>query len=160
MGGARIPILPFPAGCARSSETGVGGPRWEAHGGADVADVSWFAFLRVGDAASICVADIRGEKALGFWATKRGIVGQRWRRWSKWSGAWGGYLRDCTKQWEANARVVPRGPPVYETALAGFLRGTSGRMGVGMGTGGGGRRGGMGPHAARSLVLVVWEVGR
>ena len=83
--------------------------------------LSWFAFLWASEAASIRVADIRGEKALGFWATKRGIVGRRWLRWSKWSRAWGRYLRDYTKGLESEAGVVPRGQPVYETALAGFL---------------------------------------
>ena len=71
--------------------------------------ISWFAFLRVGAAASIRVADIRGEKAPGFWATKRGIIGRRWRRWSEWSGAQGRYLRDYTKGWEGDAQVVPGG---------------------------------------------------
>ena len=41
----------------------------------------WFAFLRVGEAASIQVADIRGEMALGLWATKMGIIGHRFRHW-------------------------------------------------------------------------------
>ena len=35
-GGVKIPILLFPSGSARSSETGVGGAGWEAHGGAHV----------------------------------------------------------------------------------------------------------------------------
>ena len=35
-----------------------------------------------------------------------------------------GGLRDYTKGWEGEERVVPGGPPVYETALAGFLQGT------------------------------------
>ena len=86
--------------------------------------LSWFAFLRVGEAASIRVADIRGEKALGFWATKRGIIGRRWRRWSEWSRAWGEYLREYTKGWDGDELVVPGGPPVFESALARFLQGT------------------------------------
>ena len=51
--------------------------------------LSWFAFLRVSEAASIRVADIWGERAPGFWATKSGIIGRRWRQWSEWLGAWG-----------------------------------------------------------------------
>ena len=39
--------------------------------------LSWFTFLCVVEAASIHVADIRGKKALGLWATKRGIIGRR-----------------------------------------------------------------------------------
>ena len=44
--------------------------------------LSWFALLPVAEAASIRVADVQGEKALGLWATKQGIIGRRWRRWS------------------------------------------------------------------------------
>ena len=69
--------------------------------------LSLFAFLRVGEAASIRVAYIRGGETLGFSATKRGIIGRRWRRWSKWSMAWGEYLRKYTKGWEGDERVVP-----------------------------------------------------
>ena len=36
--------------------------------------LSWFALFLVSEAASIHVADIRGEKALVFWATKRGMI--------------------------------------------------------------------------------------
>ena len=36
----------------------------------------------------------------------------------------GGYLCEYRKVWEGEERVVPRGPPVFETALAGFLQGT------------------------------------
>ena len=77
-GGSRVPIWSVP----RSGKKGVGEP-----GGRPMValmSLSWFAFLRVGEAASIRVADIRGEKALGFRATKRGIIGRRWRRWSEW----------------------------------------------------------------------------
>ena len=67
----------------------MGYPGAAAHGGTHVPFFcSWFPFLRVAEAASILVADVRGEKALGFLATKRGIIGCRWRRWSKWFGAW------------------------------------------------------------------------
>ena len=83
--------------------------------------VSWFTFLRVGEAASICVADIRGGKGPWFLGYQEG---DHWCRWSKWSGAWGRYLRDYTKGWEGDTRVVPGGPPVYETVPAGFLQGT------------------------------------
>ena len=82
--------------------------------------LSWFAFLRVGEAATTRLADILGEKAL---ATKRGIIGRRWHSWSEWSKAWGGYLREYTKGWEGEERPVPGGPLVYETALAGFFQG-------------------------------------
>ena len=34
--GTIIPNLPLPSGSAGSTETGVGGTRWEAHGGAHV----------------------------------------------------------------------------------------------------------------------------
>ena len=123
--------------------------------------LSWFAFLRVGEAASIRVADIRGEKALGFWATKRGIIGRRWRRWSEWSQARGGYLRDYTKGWEGEERVVPGGPPVYETALAGFVQGTEWDDGKWHchRRGGGGGAGCVGTWAAGSVVHVLREVG-
>ena len=36
----------------------------------------------------------------------------------------GGYLRDYTKGWEGEERVVSGGPPMYETTLAGFFQGT------------------------------------
>ena len=82
---------------------------------------SWFAFLRVGEAASIRVADVTGQKALRFWATKRGFIGCRWRRWSEWIRAWEGYVRNYTRAWEGDDKVVPWGPPVFEAALASFL---------------------------------------
>ena len=41
-GGTRIPILPFPSGSAGSSEKGMGGTGWEAHGGAHVRIVVHF----------------------------------------------------------------------------------------------------------------------
>ena len=44
----------------------------------------------------------------GFWATMRGIIGWRWRRWSGWSKGWGGYLREYTKGCEGEERAVPR----------------------------------------------------
>ena len=53
--------------------------------------LSWFAFLRVAEAASVRAADVRGDRALGFWATKRGKVGRRWIIWCKWSRALGGF---------------------------------------------------------------------
>ena len=83
---------------------------------------SSFALLRVGRAASIH-ADLRGEKALGFWGPKRGMIGRRWRCWSKWSKALGDDLRECTKGRDWEERVVPGGPPVFEKAMVDFLEG-------------------------------------
>ena len=67
--------------------------------------LSWFAFLRVGEAASISVADIQGEKALGFlgyqegghWTTMAPVV--------RVVEGLGRYPRDYTKGWEGDARV-------------------------------------------------------
>ena len=71
-GGTRLPVLPFPSGLREAVRRGWGTP-----GGRTMVALmclSWFASLRVGEAASIRVADVRGEKALGFWATKRRII--------------------------------------------------------------------------------------
>ena len=86
--------------------------------------LSWFASLQVAEAASVRAADVRGDKALGFLATKRGRVGSRWRIWSKWSRAWGDFFRDWTKGWDPEAPVVPGGAPVLEVAMAYYLEGT------------------------------------
>ena len=47
----------------------MGGTGLETHGGAHVPILVYF------EATSIRVADIWGGKALGFWATKRGMIG-------------------------------------------------------------------------------------
>ena len=92
-GGPGFQFYLFPRVLREAARRGYGEP-----GGRPVValmSLSWFATLRVGEAASIRVVDIRGEKALGFCVTKRGIMGRRWRRWSEWSRAWlGGYLRE------------------------------------------------------------------
>ena len=118
--GARVSILPFSPGPAGGSHTG------EPEGKPVVAlmCLSWFAFLRVAEAASVRAADVRGDKALGFRATKRGKAGRWWRRWSEWSRAWGDFLRDWTKGWDSEAPVVPGGAPVLEAAMASFSEGT------------------------------------
>ena len=36
----------------------------------------------------------------------------------------GEYMREYTKGWVGEERVVPGGPPVFETALARFLQGS------------------------------------
>ena len=110
-GGPSFQFYLFPRLLREAARKGLGEP-----GGRPMVALmclSWFAFLRVGEAASIRVADIRGEKALGFRATKRGIIGRRWRRWSEWSRAWGEYLHKYTPGWDGDERVVPGGPPVF-----------------------------------------------
>ena len=94
---------------------------WDTPGGGVVVALmclSWFAFLRVGEASSIWVADVRGEKVLGFCATDLGIIGRCWCRWSEWSGAWGAFLQGYTEGWEGDEKVVCGGPPVFEVGVA------------------------------------------
>ena len=87
-----LPIVPFSSRTHGSGKKVVGYTEGAVGGGGGMLALvclSWFTFFRVGKAASIRAADVRGEKALGFWATKRGIIGRRWRRWSERSGALG-----------------------------------------------------------------------
>ena len=124
-GGANFQFYLFPRVLREAPRRG-----WGAPGGRPMVApmcLSWFAVLLVGEAASMRVVDIRRQKALGFWAAKRGFIGRRWRRWSEWLGGWGGggLLRDHTKGWEGDDPVVPRGALVYETALAGLIRRTN-----------------------------------
>ena len=121
-GGPRFKFYLFPRVWREAARRGWG----EAGGRPMVAlmCLSRFASLRVAEAASVRVEDIWGEKALGFWATKRGIIGWRWWRWSEWSKAPGEYKRKYTKGWEGDEQVVLGGPPVFESAMARFLQGT------------------------------------
>ena len=120
--------------------------------------LSWFAFLRVAEAASVRAADVWGDKALGFWVTKPGRVGCRRRIWSKWSRVWGDFLRDWTKWWDPEAPVVPGGALVLEAAMAYYLKGTEWAEGRWHGH----RRGGdaawvRGPPQAWFLFWGRWE---
>ena len=156
-GGAEFQFYLFPRVLWEAARRGWGPP--DGRPMVALMCLSWFAFLRAGEVATIHVADVRGGKALGFWATKRGIIGRRWRRWSEWSGAWGQYVQGYTKGWESDSRVVLGGPPVYEVAVADFLQGTKWADGRWHGH----RRGGAaaawarGPLEAWFLLFGRWE---
>ena len=68
----------------------------EAGSGCPFLCLSWWAFLRVGE-ASIRVADAGMPTAPVFWASKKGKVGRYRRRWSVWVKKWGAWEQKWSK---------------------------------------------------------------